>query len=88
MYLPVLVCDEVTGSVAMKTAPKAKPPAMIGFILQNAGSDRKLYEFAVSVDTVESVTGLSFFTAVDGNLRRRLASGYDIDAWKWTPNRQ
>lgn len=69
-------------------APKAKPPAMIGFILPNAGSDRKLYEFAVSVDTVESVTGLSFFTAVDGNLRRRLASGYDIDAWKWTPNRQ
>ena len=28
IYLPLLVCAEVTGSVAMKTAPKAKPPTI------------------------------------------------------------
>lgn len=67
-------------------APKAKPPAMVGFLLPNAGSSRKLYEFAVPVHTVESATGLRFFSSIDGNLRRRLIFRYDINAWKWMPN--
>ncbi len=64
-------------------APKAKPPAMIGFILPNAGSSRDLQEFAVTVDQVESATGLEFFTSVDGDLRTQLSGTISLDAWTW-----
>ena len=49
---------------------------MIGFILPNAGSSRDLQEFAVTVDQVESATGLEFFTSVDGDLRTQLSGDH------------
>ncbi|MBS1370708.1 MAG: DNA/RNA non-specific endonuclease [Lentisphaeria bacterium] len=69
-------------------APKAKPPAMIGFILPNAGSSRDLQEFAVTVSQVGSMTGLDFFSVVDRDLRQKLVNDISLDAWKWTPNRK
>lgn len=64
-------------------APEAKPPAMLGFILSNSGSDRDLQEYAVTVDQVESVTGLEFFTTVESGLRTQLSGSISLDAWTW-----
>lgn len=69
-------------------APKAKPPAMIGFVLPNSGSNRRLYEFAVTVDAVEAMTGLDFFSKVDGPLQDRLESAYTLESWSWSPSRK
>ena len=35
---------------------------MIGFLMPNKGSNKKLSTFIVSVDEIESVTGLDFFS--------------------------
>ncbi|WP_294505142.1 DNA/RNA non-specific endonuclease [uncultured Victivallis sp.] len=64
-------------------APKAKPPAMIGFILANTDTSRDLREFAVTVDQVESATGLEFFTTLNGDLRNQLSGSITLDAWRW-----
>lgn len=66
-------------------APRAKPPAMIGFVLPNARSSRELRAFAVPVDAIERMTGLDFFSKLDGPLQRRLESTVNPDAWQWRP---
>ena len=48
------------------------PQKMIGFILPNEGSDEPLATFAVTVDAVEKVTGLNFFSKVPKEEQERL----------------
>ena len=59
------------------------PEKMIGFILPNAGSNRKLQDFAVTVDQVEEVTGLDFFNLLPQARQKKLESTISVDAWKW-----
>lgn len=68
-------------------APKAKPPAMIGFVLPNARSSRRLDEFAVPVDAVEALTGLDFFSKLNEPEQGRLESAVNPGRWKLQPNR-
>ena len=58
------------------------PQKMIGFILQNEGSNKTLREFTVSVDAVEKATGLDFFSKVPKEEQERLESSFSNNAWK------
>lgn len=60
------------------------PCKMIAFILTNAGSDRPLQSFAVTVDAVETATGLDFFPRVPTDEQEKLESSLTIDAWNWS----
>ena len=55
---------------------------MIGFILQNEGSNKTLREFTVSVDAVEKATGLNFFSKVPKEEQERLERTINVKAWK------
>ncbi|HBP05881.1 MAG TPA: hypothetical protein DD673_04180 [Lentisphaeria bacterium] len=55
---------------------------MIAFILPNEGSNKALQEFAVTVDVVEKVTGLDFFSKVPKEKQERLESSFSIKAWQ------
>lgn len=57
------------------------PQKMIGFILPNEQSDRPLREFAVSVDKIEKLTGLNFFSEVPLLKQNKLESNYSVKAW-------
>lgn len=49
----------------------------IGFILKNEGSDKNISEFAVTIDSVEKLTGIDFYTAlpdVEENIIERQAN--------------
>ncbi len=59
------------------------PFKMIGFILPNAKSDRPLQDFVVTVDAVESVTGLDFFSLVPKDEQEKLESSISIKDWTW-----
>ena len=48
------------------------PMKMIGFIIPNATSKRKLSAFAVSVDEVERLTGYDFFSDLDDDIENSL----------------
>jgi len=56
---------------------------MIAFILPNAGSNQPLYTFAVTVDAMEEVTGLDFFSVIPKEKQEKLESTITIKAWNW-----
>lgn len=58
------------------------PRKMIGFILPNAGNDKPLATFAVTVDAVEKATGLNFFSEVPKEEQDKLERSISVSEWK------
>lgn len=59
------------------------PRKMIAFIVPNTGSSAPLQSFVVTVDMVETETGLNFFPLLPQPLQEELESAIDINAWDW-----
>ncbi len=54
----------------------------IGFIMPNQVSDRRIADYAVSVDEVEELTGIDFFgDLLDPDLEAELESRFDVKMW-------
>ncbi len=62
---------------------RTPPEKMIAFLLPNAGSPRKLADFAVTVDAVEAATGLDFFSEMPKDKQEKLESTITVSDWKW-----
>ena len=62
------------------------PCKMIGFIIPNSGSNKKLQDFAVTVDVVEKETGLTFFPKLSAD-QAALKRTISISDWNWTPRK-
>ena len=73
----------VPGSYYKVVWDRTPPEKMIGFILPNEGSSKSLQSFAVTVDAVESATGLDFFSEIPKEQQEALESTITINAWKW-----
>lgn len=56
----------------------------IGFVLKNEASAATLKSFAVSIDSVEHVTGIDFFPKLPDNEENKIEADPTIDQWKWT----
>ncbi len=61
-----------------KTQSKA-----IGFIMPNSGSKEDLRSFAVSIDSVEQITGLDFFYQLKDSFELLLEKEVCLDCWEW-----
>ena len=59
------------------------PEKMIGFILPNEGSKADLRTFAVTVDSVEALTGLDFFRTVPQPKQEQLERTISVESWDW-----
>ena len=57
------------------------PMKMIGFIIPNETSKRRLASFVVSVDEVERLTGYDFFCDLDDDTENRLEKMRDWQLW-------
>lgn len=53
----------------------------IAFIIPNQAGAFSLSHYAVSVDSVESITGLHFFSALPDSLEHKLESKFDVTDW-------
>jgi endonuclease G len=53
----------------------------IAFVLPNEGSKQSVFDFAVSIDSVEHLTGIDFFPALPDSLEEELESHFYIDKW-------
>jgi len=53
----------------------------IGFVLPNIQSERALSTFVVTIDSVEKITGLDFFPAMEDSLENRVESGKSLEGW-------
>ena len=57
------------------------PEKMIGFIVPNQSSKRRVASFALSVDEVENATGYDFFSELDDEIENRLESSCSFQSW-------
>ncbi|WP_369753036.1 DNA/RNA non-specific endonuclease [Flavobacterium sp. WC2409] len=54
---------------------------MIAFLIPNKGSDKPLYTYVVSVDSIEKLTGIDFFPKLDDELESSLEKRTDYKSW-------
>jgi endonuclease G len=54
----------------------------IAFVMPNAGSKESIFEYAVSIDSVERLTQINFFPALPDALENNLESKINVDLWK------
>ena len=58
-----------------------KNNSMIGFLLSNRSSSSELKSFVVSVDSIESITGIDFFHELPDEIENRLESKVNLTDW-------
>lgn len=58
----------------------------IGFILPNEASSKPLQTYAVTIDSVEKVTGLDFFPKLPNTQEQFIESSICISCWTWSSN--
>ncbi len=56
---------------------------MIAFLVPNSKSDKPLYEFVVSVDSIEKITGIDFFPKLDDKTENSLEKSCDYKSWSF-----
>ena len=56
---------------------------MIAFLIPNAKSDKPLYDYVVSVDTIEKMTGIDFFPKLEDKIEANLEKKADYKEWSF-----
>lgn len=56
---------------------------MIAFLVPNEKSDKPIYDFVVSVDSIEKITGIDFFPKLDDKTENTLEKSSDYKAWSF-----
>lgn len=56
---------------------------MIGFLVPHEDSDKPLYEFVVSVDEIEKMTGIDFYPNLQDAIESQLESKSDYKGWSF-----
>ncbi len=54
---------------------------MIAFLMPSVKSNRALYEYVVSVDSIEKMTGIDFFPNLEDTLENSLEKNTDFKSW-------
>lgn len=60
----------------------SKSPKAIGFIYKNASGNHPLDSYVNSVDEVERITGIDFFTTLPDDVEKKVEATYDLQLWK------
>lgn len=56
---------------------------MIAFLIPHKDSKKPLYEFVVSVDTIEDLTGIDFFPELKDNIEHKLEASKSYKGWSF-----
>ena len=56
---------------------------MIGFLVPHEDSNQPLYEFVVSVDEIEKMTGIDFYPKLEDTIENQLESKSDYKGWSF-----
>ncbi|WP_341217053.1 DNA/RNA non-specific endonuclease [uncultured Wocania sp.] len=56
---------------------------MIAFLMPHKDSNKPLYEFVVSVDTIEKLTGIDFFPELDDAIENKLEASSSYKGWSF-----
>ena len=67
--------------VVLTLGKKQDAPKSIGFIYNNVEGRHKMEYYARSVDEVEKLTGLNFFSHLDDKVENRIEAECDLGSW-------
>jgi endonuclease G len=56
---------------------------MIGFLVPHKNSNKPLYEFVVSVDEIEKMTGIDFYPNLPDEIENQMESKSDYKDWSF-----
>lgn len=56
----------------------------IGFLIPNSSQSASLQSFVVSIDSIESFSGIDFYPKLPDDQEKKLESTITIDKWSWT----
>lgn len=56
---------------------------VIAFLMPHQESEQPLYKFVTSVDTIENLTGIDFFSELDDATENRLEASSDYKGWSF-----
>lgn len=68
--------------VILTGVEKGKPIAL-GFIYKNSAGNRPLDSYVNSIDQVERITGLDFFSVLPNEVENRVEKDYNMKEWKF-----
>jgi len=60
----------------------------IGFVIPNESSSKPLYTYSVSIDSVESLTGLDFFPQLPDDEENLLEGSCNVKQWVWKGSKE
>ena len=63
--------------------PSWTPLKAIAFLMAHEESNKALYEFVVSIDEIEALTGIDFFPALPDDIENELESTSDYKGWSF-----
>lgn len=63
-------------------SPYSATPRGIAFIMPNEDCDMPLYNYAVTIDSIESHTGIDFLYNLPDSLENFIEQNYDLKAWQ------
>lgn len=58
-------------------------PKVLAFIMPHKNSNKPLYEFVVSVDEVETLTGINFFPELEDDVEEKLEASSSYKNWRF-----
>ena len=76
-----VVVPDAFFKVILTGVEKGKPRA-IGFIYKNTAGNRPLDSYVNSIDQVERITGLDFFSALPDDVENRIEKEYRMEDWR------
>ncbi|CAM1373656.1 Endonuclease [Tenacibaculum litopenaei] len=59
----------------------SKPYKTIAFLMPHKASKRSIYNYVVSIDEIEKVTGIDFFSKLDDSLENKLEAQRNYQPW-------
>ena len=69
-------------SMYYKVIYSPEKKSMLGFLLSNRRSSSELKSFVVSVDSIETITGIDFFHELPDEIENELESKVNLEVWE------
>ncbi|KAA6322537.1 Nuclease [termite gut metagenome] len=62
-------------------SPYVSPPQAVGFIFKNEASLEPLRKYAVTIDSIETITSMDFFAPLPDEIEDMVESQFDVSYW-------
>ncbi len=68
-----------------KAIYSSRKESMIAFVMPNRLIDKDIKSYAITVDSLETLTKIDFFPALPDNIENRLEASYNLSMWEFKP---